>query len=198
MKYIFFFIMLFTVSVNGQRIGGFPSYSVSRSASVKERVYHKGFVVKTAGDTIFSNILLGARQNKIEGVYLSSETSSEKRFLPLDEITFIRIFQSDKIIMKGDVTDFYTIGTKKKLYRLIRTGSKSEVFDNSLYVDENKGYLSEEVFVKTRDEFINTYSFWGSSTKRNLIKFLNKKMNSNFKPQNFKNAISVIEKIVEN
>lgn len=198
MKFIFFFLILFTVSVNGQRIGGFPSYSFSRSASVKERVYHKGFVVKTVGDTIFSNILLGVSQDKIEGIYLSSETSSEKHFLPLDEISFIRILQSDKTIMKGDVTDFYTIGTKKKLYRLIRTGSKSEVFDNSLYVDENNGYLSEEVFVKKGDEFINTFSFWGLTTKRNLVKFLNKRMHSNFKPQSFKNAIAVIEKIVEN
>ena len=88
------------------------------------------------------------------------------------------------------------MGTKPKLYRLI-ADCKTPVFDNLLFVDENKGKISNELFIKENKNLTSTFNFWTSTAKKDLVNYINKRFGTSFKSKNFKNEFEAINFIVQ-
>jgi hypothetical protein len=79
----------------------------------------EGFLIKKAGDTLYTKIQLGNIINNKEGI--SYEVKKDYlSFIPLDSITQIRVFKSDTTIFNSKWTDYFVIQDDKKQLRLLR------------------------------------------------------------------------------
>lgn len=90
--------------------------------------------------------------------------------------------QKNEIISE---TTFFNLNNDGKLYRLVyQKDSEISVYDSSTNPEENS--LIGRVYVKENDTIIDTWNFWSSGSKKDLINYLNDRDGTNYKRRDFK------------
>jgi len=197
MKYLLLFLLFMPFSGLAQKANIIPFIVVAgghhnHNKTIKPN-YHNGYFVNKKGDTAYAQIKLGQQKKAINGISTIAK-NGDTTFIANGDINFIRIFNTDTAIIKSGSTDFYIMGNKQTMYRMIKSGNTS-VYDKLLFIDESKGKLGDEIFVKEGSSLKNTFQFWGWSRKRGLVKYLNERSNQKIKPKTFNSSLQVIDEI---
>jgi hypothetical protein len=183
------FSFLFCLKADAQ-VDNFPYYvHIDNSDGIKMNHYN-GFVVTTTNDTIQGIIILNHPKNKAKAIDI--ETSGATHSISSSTIKLVRIQEVDTTIIKTPYTDFYFF--ENKMYRLLADGY-FKVFDNLSYVKEKIGSLGNEIYIMENAMMINTFNFWTANTKRDLLKYVNKRFNKKFKASDFANSVELINYI---
>ncbi|WP_418509349.1 hypothetical protein [Corallibacter sp.] len=91
-------------------------------------------------------------------------------------------------------TVFTVINDDDILYReVFNNHDNVVVYDSSVYPYENK--LAETVFVKENNTLTNTFDFWTSGPKKDLINYINNRDGVNYKRRDFKSLDAVFAKL---
>jgi hypothetical protein len=196
----FLFTLIFCSTKAFAQVDDFPYFVFFDNQNNKNLKLEpvEGFLIKKAGDTLYTKIQLGNIINNKEGI--SYEVKKDYfSFIPLDSITQIRVFKSDTTIFNSKWTDYFVIQDDKKQLRLLRLlrSNKSTIFDDKLDFKNGSNTFGTAFYIRYNDSLVNTYRFWGSSNKRNLIYFYNSRTKSKIKPKDYKKTITIIEKISE-
>lgn len=110
-------------------------------------------------------------------------------FVPNKTIKAVTLFEQDR---KSE-TKFRFINDSNKLYREIFYNEKKNI---SVYDTSDKPFndkLIAEVFVKENDTIINTFDFWTSGPKKDLINYLRKRDGIKYKRRDFDSLQDLFE-----
>jgi hypothetical protein len=108
----------------------------------------------------------------------------ERHYISTDSITSVTLFRKEK----NDIIDktlFVKAKDDSKLYRMI----SDETYPVKLFDSATKpfsGLLIGDVFVQENDSITHTYNFWSSGPKQDVINYINKRDNTNYKRRDFK------------
>lgn len=91
-------------------------------------------------------------------------------------------------------TKFYTIKDNNVMYREVyKKNEEVIVFDSSNMPFENR--LISAVFVKDSDTLVNTFNFWTSNSKKDLINYINNRDGVSYRNRDFKSLDELFEKL---
>lgn len=103
---------------------------------------------------------------------------------------------NDVILISGDnlETTFTVIKDNNLLYREVFKKNKDViVYDTSVMPFENK--LAAQVFVKENDSLTNTFNFWTSGSKKDLVNYINNRDGLQYKSRDFKSLEDLFLKL---
>jgi hypothetical protein len=190
-----FISLLIIISFNLKsysQVDDFPYFVFFDDAKKIELKSYEGRVFTKSNETIIGMITLFSKLGKTDVVKINQKDTVIR--IPYSQISHITIFKSDRMIFDNDTTSFYFFGGNPKLYRLLAEG-QVKLFDNLPYIIEKAGSIGNEIFVLENDKLKNTFNFWGINTKRDLVRYLNKKTNKKYPPSKFKNTKDLIKYI---
>lgn len=171
--YYFVFIFMFVCSFSYSQVFDFYGNYIIQP----EEEYHPGKILLKSNDTLVGLISLNYRI-KENFVALFDDGIKEIK-IPNENI--------DKIILEdksNSMTEFESIDNSKLLYRILHSG-KTKIYDSSS--KPNNGNLVGGVFVVEDNRVNDLFDFWSSGSKQDLITYINKRNNENFKKRDFKN-----------
>ncbi|NRR92587.1 hypothetical protein HSX10_13520 [Winogradskyella undariae] len=91
-------------------------------------------------------------------------------------------------------TKFINLNKDEKLYRLVyQKNSKISIYDSSDSPQNNS--LVGKVFVKENNIITDTWNFWTSGPKKDLINYLNDREGTNYKIRDFKSLNDLFVKL---
>lgn len=147
------------------------------------------YVIQQEDDYYQGKIILKSQDTLVGLVSLNYRIKEDFATLFNDGMQEIKIPNQniEKIILVKDnaVTEFESIENSKLLYRIVYSG-KSKIYDSSS--KPLNGSLVSGVFVKENDQVHNLFDFWSSGPKQDLITYINKRDNENFKKRDFKST----------
>jgi hypothetical protein len=173
-SYYFIFFFLLTSSFSYSQVFDFYGNYVIQP----EEDYYKGKIMLKSNDTVIGAISLNYRVND-NFVALLDDGSQEIK-IPNEDI--IKIVLEDK---DNSLTEFESIENSKLFYRILHSGNV-KIYDSSS--KPRNGSLVSGVFVVENNKTHNLFDFWSSGPKQDLITYINKKNNQNFKKRDFKNV----------
>lgn len=142
-----------------------------------EEDYYSGKIILKSQDTLVGAVSLNYRIKEDFATLFNDGTQEVK--IPNENI--------EKIVLMKDnsFTEFERIENSKLLYRVVYSG-KTKIYDSSS--KPLNGSLVSGVFVKENDQVHNLFDFWSSGPKQDLIAYINKRDNENFKRKDFKST----------
>lgn len=156
---------------------------------------HSGFLVmKNGSDTLYGTIIFKKASDGQQGVMLK-ENKIAARFIATKQLSAIRLYDYDSLIVSTKFTDYKILNTQPKLWRLIAS-DKLQVYDELLYSNEKKGKIGTEIVIVENGTMYNLFRFWGWDTKSDLLKFVNNRYKTTFKRKDFTTIKELINYVV--
>ncbi len=122
------------------------------------------------------------RDNTLSVIHNDDEGTHH--YISTDSITSVILFRKEK----NDIIDktlFVKAKDDSKLYRVISDETdKVMLFDSA--TKPFNGLLIGDVFVKENDSITNTYNFWSSGPKQDVINYINNRDNTKYRRRDFK------------
>lgn len=142
-----------------------------------EEEYYSGKIILKSQDTLVGAVSLNYRIKEDFATLFNN--GMQELQIPNENI--------EKIVLIKDnsFTEFERIENSKLLYRVVYSG-KAKIYDSSS--KPLNGSLVSGVFVKENDQVHNLFDFWSSGPKQDLIAYINKRDNENFKRKDFKST----------
>jgi len=172
----YYFVLLFLLSSSfsySQTVFDFYGNYVIQP----EDDYYSGKIILKSQDTLVGAVSLNYRINEDFVTLINDGTQEQK--IPNEKI--------EKIVLLKDnaFTEFESIENSKLLYRIVHSG-KTKIYDSSS--KPLNGSLISGVFVKENNQVYDLFDFWSSGPKQDLITYINKRDNANFKRRDFKST----------
>ena len=142
-----------------------------------EEDYYPGKIILKSNDTLVGSISLNYRI-KENFVALLNDGIKEIK-IPNEGIS--KIILEDK---NNTLTEFESIDNSKLVFRILHSG-KTKIYDSSS--KPKNGSLVGGVFVVENNTVNDLFDFWSSGSRQDLITYINKRDNENFKKRDFKN-----------
>lgn len=104
----------------------------------------------------------------------------------------VSIFNSDTILT--DVTKFVNINDDDRLYRLVYDNAdETRVYDSSSKLTDTD--LVGRIFIIKHNTLIDTWNFWSSGPKKDLINYLNDRDDTTYKRRDFESLTDLFAKL---
>lgn len=155
--------------------------------------FYNGTLTLNNTKTINGKFSINHYKNETYSVIYKEE--DKYRYIPTDSIKSVTLFEKEK----NDITNktlFIKIKGDSKLYRMI----SDEAYQVKLFDSATKpfdGLLIGDVFVEENDSITNTYNFWSSGPKQDVINYINKRSNAKYKRRDFKTINDLVLKLNE-
>lgn len=181
---ILFFTQLSFSQIINDEIGAIIFFS-------EEDIFYDGQLILSNNDTISGSISLN--HFKKDGYVTKFEDDKGLRPIFNKDISQVILTHTDK---NGNTTQtlFLKLDDSLKFYRVLKEGSVT-VFDSS--VRPYNGNLVASVLIKSDEEIIDTFNFWSSGPKQDLINYLNEREGTSYKRRDFKSVDEIISLVVE-
>lgn len=181
---ILFFTQLSFSQIINDEIGAIIFFS-------EEDIFYDGQLILSNNDTISGSISLN--HFKKDGYVTKFEDDKGLRPIFNKDISQVILTHTDK---NGNTTQtlFLKLDDSLKFYRVLKEGSVT-VFDSS--VRPYNGNLVASVLIKSDEEIIDTFNFWSSGPKQDLINYLNEREGTSCKRRDFKSVDEIISLVVE-
>jgi len=181
---ILFFTQLSFSQIINDGIGAIIFFS-------EEDIFYDGQLILSNNDTISGSISLN--HFKKDGYVTKFEDDKGLRPIFNKDISQVILTHTDK---NGNTTQtlFLKLDDSLKFYRVLKEGSVT-VFDSS--VRPYNGNLVASVLIKSDEEIIDTFNFWTSGPKQDLINYLNEREGTSYKRRDFKSVDEIISLVVE-
>lgn len=181
---ILFFTQLSFSQIINDEIGAIIFFS-------EEDIFYDGQLILSNNDTISGSISLN--HFKKDGYVTKFEDDKGLRPIFNKDISQVILTHTDK---NGNTTQtlFLKLDDSLKFYRVLKEGSVT-VFDSS--VRPYNGNLVASVLIKSDEEIIDTFNFWTSGPKQDLINYLNEREGTSYKRRDFKSVDEIISLVVE-
>lgn len=149
--------------------------------------FFEGSITLKNGDILTGEISLNNIENKeYSAIY---NQNGDWQYIPNYKIKKATLYSENK-----PETNFYTIKEDNIMYREVyKKNEDLIVFDSSNKPFENK--LISAVLVKDKDTLINTFEFWTSSSKKDLINYINNRDGVSYRNRDFKSLDELFEKL---
>lgn len=147
--------------------------------------FHKGEIIMNDMTVIKGLVNINYRQKKKLVTVVKSEDKIS--YIPNSEILLVTISSknNDNLLENS----FEKIEVNGKLYRIVGNG-KRKIYDESSKPTTN---LVGEIFVKEESNLESLYNFWSSGPKQDLINYINKRDNKDFRKKDFNNIDELID-----
>ena len=145
--------------------------------------FHEGTVTLSNATTIKGRFSLNHYKDDTYTV-IHNDEDGERHYISTDSIQSVVLFRKEK----NDITDktlFVKVKGDSKLYRIISKNTDQVILFDSA-TKPFSGLLIGDVFVKENDSIINTYNFWSSGPKQDVINYINKRDNTKYRRRDFK------------
>lgn len=181
---ILFFTQLSFSQIINDEIGAIIFFS-------EEDIFYDGQLILSNNDTISGSISLN--HFKKDGYVTKFEDDKGLRPIFNKDISQVILTHTDK---NGNTTQtlFLKLDDSLKFYRVLKEGFVT-VFDSS--VRPYNGNLVASVLIKSDEEIIDTFNFWSSGPKQDLINYLNEREGTSYKRRGFKSVDEIISLVVE-
>ncbi|QRM90002.1 hypothetical protein FG167_12435 [Lacinutrix sp. WUR7] len=118
-------------------------------------------------------------------------TENDSKIYPVDTIDEVKLYKTDNT--NAD-TVFKTIENEKALLREVYNNNGDvAVYDTAISPFNNK--LSGSVYVKENDALINTWFFWTSGPKHDLLRYIRNKDGVRYKRKDFESLDDLLQKV---
>lgn len=154
---------------------------------------HNGFAVLTGGDSLKGLIKLKQYSNSHKGIVLTR--SSADTFILYKDLQKVRLYDYDSSLLIDGYTDFVRLNEKEQLWRQLSRGS-TEFFDELPYTNEKNGATGSEIVVRENGTVTSLFNFWSSSTKKDVVDYINKRFGQHFKKRNFRSTLDAIQYVL--
>lgn len=149
--------------------------------------FYKGEIQLKNGNSLTGKVSLNYAENKEYETVIRQQDSL--KFIPNKEIEDVVLYSEE-----GSKTNFSALDQKGLLYRKVyQNKNELTVYDSANRPYNNK--LIATIFVKENDFIVNTFDFWTSGPKKDLVNYLNKRDGTNYKNRDFKTLEDLFEKL---
>ncbi|WP_298511719.1 hypothetical protein [uncultured Kordia sp.] len=115
------------------------------------------------------------------------------KYIPNTKINAVIMYEEkDDVIIE---TKFEALDHGDKLYREIFYNEKKNITVYDSFERPFKNHLGYGVFVKENGVITNTYDFWTSGPKKDLINYINKRDKTKYKRRDFKTLQDLFDKL---
>lgn len=153
-------------------------------------------------DTIYGTGWLQYNDSIIRGDFLLSniglqlkQKNDRRRFGFAD--TLVR-----KVVIKSDSSSLYLnrlVYYDNQLWRLVKDTLGIEIYDKSFDLNSSARSINYYSLLFRKDTlYIPAVTFWVTSTKRSIIRIMNKLLGSNQKPNQFRSKENYMEQLLQN
>lgn len=151
--------------------------------------FYEGEMTLKTGETITGYFSLNNPQKKDYVVLFENEDASKQQYYCSDEFKEVKLYNDEATFTKFDF-----IKEDGKLYRQVYNNENNViVYDTATSPFEGK--LLAEVIINLNDDLINTWSFWSSGPKHDLIRYIRKRDGVRYKRSEFKSLEDIFERL---
>lgn len=154
----------------------------------QQHPFFKGVIHLKSGDSLAGELSLNNFENKEYSTILQQKN---KQVVISNQTIKEVILYADNTSSK---TKFYAIKEDQQLYREVYKKDKETiVYDSSNQPFEGK--LISSVYVQQNGKLIDTFNFWTSGPKKDLVNYLNKRDGKKYKNRDFKSLDDLFAKL---
>ncbi|MBU2927073.1 hypothetical protein [Winogradskyella psychrotolerans] len=118
----------------------------------------------------------------------------DKNYAPIDNALIKEVHLEHTENKNLTETKFINLNSDERLYRLIyQNESLVTVYDSSNKLLDD--LLVGRIIIKENNTLTDTWSFWSSGPKKDLINYINERDFTNFKRRNFKSLNDIFAKL---
>lgn len=118
-------------------------------------------------------------------------TENDSKIYPVDTIDEVKLYKTDNTTAD---TVFKTIQNEKALLREVYNNNNDvAIYDTAISPFNNE--LSGSVYIKENDDLINTWFFWTSGPKHDLLRYIRNKDGIRYKRKDFKSLDDLFQKV---
>lgn len=195
LKYLFKYLVLlltivFSINLNAQNKDDLVNLNTILTNEINNNSYNsffEGTITLKDGDILTGKISLNNIKNQEYSAIYSQ--NGDWQYIPNHKIKKASLYSKN-----NPETKFYTIKDDDVMYREVyKKNEEIIVFDSSNKPFENR--LISTVFIKDKDTLINTFDFWTSSSKKDLINYINNRDGVSYRNRDFKSLEELFEKL---
>lgn len=182
--------LMISINLNAQSKDDLINLNTILTNEINNNSYNaffEGTITLKNGDFLTGKISLNNKKNReYSAIY---NQNGDWQYIPNHKIKEASLFSEG-----NSKTKFYTIKEDNVMYREVyKKNDEILVFDSSNKPFENR--LISSVIVKENDSLINTFDFWTSSSKKDLINYINNRDGVSYKNRDFKSLEELFEKL---
>lgn len=162
-------------------------HPIYQSNEVDYNPFYKGVIHKKDGSVLNGKISLNYNENTENSTIIKQNDDWE--YILNADIDYVVLYNNEQ-----SETLFYAIRDKDILYReIFKKDDKTVVYDSSNKPFEHT--LIAPVFVKENEVLVNTFDFWTSGPKKDLVNYINERDGKKYKNRDFKSLEDLFEKL---
>lgn len=184
-----FLLMVFSVNVSAQKNDEAMAYFIIYQDLLnppQEPIFYDGIIHLKDGNSVHGEVALNEEENRENFTILKN--SNKWEYINNTEIDHVILFDE-----KDAKTTFYLQPERNVLLRKIYRQNGKTLFDSANFPFDNR--LIAPVYVEENDSLINTFNFWTSGPKKDLVNYINDRDGKKYKNRDFKTLDDLFKKL---